>query len=92
MATWATWYILISGVTYMTFYLRRRTRLKAETRLPSAFVLLGWFIWFPVLGIALSGILWQPSLAMVTFVCFWALCSSVVIFVAFLGSFIDYQA
>jgi len=66
-------------------------RLKTRTPLPSAFVLLGWFIWFPVLGIALTDIFWQPSLAMVTFICFWALCSSALIFVSFLSSFIDYQ-
>ena len=92
VATWSTWYTLIAGFTYMSFYLRRRMRIKARTPLPSAFVLLGWFIWFPVLGTTLTGIFWQPSLAMMTFVCFLALCSSTLIFVSFLSSFIDYQS
>ena len=92
VSTWTTWYTLIGGFTYMVFYLRRRTRLSAPTPLTSRFVVLGWFIWFPVLGITLTGIFWQPSLAMITFICFWGLCSSALIFVSFLSSFIDYQS
>ena len=92
VATWTTWYTLITGVIYMSFYLRRRIRLKVRTPLPSAFVLLGWFIWFPVLGITLTGIFWEPSLAMMTFICFWGLLSSALIFVSFLSSFIGYQS
>ncbi len=92
VATWTTWYTLITGVTYMSFYLRRRMQLKVRTPLPSAFVLLGWFIWFPVLGITLTGIFWEPSLAMMTFICFWGLLSSALIFVSFLSSFIGYQS
>ncbi len=92
VATWATWYTLIAGITYMSFYLRRRMRIKAKTPLPSAFVLLGWFMWFPVLGITLTGIFWQPSLAIITLICFWGLCSSALIFVSFLSSFIGYQS
>ena len=91
VAAWTTWYILITSIAYMAFYLRRRMRLKARTPLISALVFLGWFIWFAVLGIALTGIFWQPSLAMVTLICYWALCSSALIFVSFLSSFIGYE-
>jgi len=92
VAAWTTWYTLITSATYTAFYLRRRTRLKVQMPLTSAFVFLGWFIWFAVLGMTLTGIFWQPSLAMITLVCFWALCTSALIFVSFLSSFIGYQS
>ena len=75
----------------MVFYLRRRARLGGPAPLTSVFVVLGWFILFPVLGITLTGIFWQPSLAMITFICFWGLCTTALIFVTFLSSFIDYR-
>jgi len=92
VATWTTWYTLTMGFTYMCFYLRHRMRIKAPTPLASALVVLGWFIWFSVLGITLTGIFWQPSLAIITLICFWGLCSSTLIFVSFLSSFIGYQS
>ncbi len=92
VAAWTTWFTLITSVTYTAFYLRRRMRLKVRMPLLSAFVFLGWFIWFAVLGITLTGIFWQPSLAMITLICYWALCSSGLIFVSFLSSFIGFQS
>ncbi len=89
VARYTTWYIFVTSGAYLTFYIRRRVRIKAPTRWPSLLVMIGYGIWLPVLAVTLTEIFWRPSLAIVAAVCLWALCSGAVIFTSFLATFVD---
>ncbi len=82
-------YTLVTSAAYLSFYLRRRLKIRAPTPLPSLLVMIGYAIWLPVLAVTLTGIFWQPSLDIVAAICLWALCSGAVIFVSFLATFVD---
>ncbi len=81
-------YTLVAGFAYLISYIRRRTKIKAPTPLPSLFVMIGYGIWLPVLAMAGAGFVIQPSLAIVVAYCYWALMSGAVIFITFLASFV----
>ena len=81
-------YTLAASFAYLISYIRRRTKIKAPTPIPSLFVMIGYGIWLPVLAMAGAGIILQPSLAIILAYCYWALLSSAIIFISFLGSFV----
>ena len=81
-------FTLAASFAYLISYIRRRTKIKAPTTLPSLVVMIGYGVWLPVLAMAGAGIVLQPSLAIVVAYCYWALLSGAIIFVTFLGSFV----
>ena len=82
-------YILVTSAAYLSFYIRRRVKIKAPTPWPSLLVMVGYGIWLPVLAVTLTEIVWRPSLAIAAAFCLWALCSGAVIFISFLATFVD---
>ena len=88
VARYTILYTLAASFAYLISYIRRRTKIKAPTTLPSLVVMIGYGVWLPVLAMAGAGIVLQPSLAIVVAYCYWALLSGAIIFVTFLGSFV----
>ena len=89
VARYTILYTLVTGGTYLLFYIRRRLRIDAPTPLSSLLVMIGYGFWMTMLAVTLTEVFWQPSLAIIAAVSLWALCSGVVVFVSFLATFVD---
>jgi len=82
-------YTLVAVSLYLAWYLRRRFRIKAPTPLGSAFVIIGWVIWVPILLTTAAGKIWAQDLAVIVALGFWSISGSTIIFVTFLATFVD---
>ncbi len=80
---------VILALSYLAWYLKRRIAIKAPTPLISAAIILGWFLWIPILAAVVSGYLWEPKLAMLEATSLLVLVGGGVIFVTFLRTFLD---
>lgn len=81
-------YMLISGLSYLVFYISQRMRIVSQTPFVSIFVMSGYAIFFVVLLLILTGALGEPTLGVIVAGGFWGLTSSVLIFAYFLSDFI----
>lgn len=82
---------VVLAASYLAWYLRRRIAIKAPTPIISAAIILGWFLWIPILAVGMSGYLWEPKLAFLEVTAFGVLIGSSAIFVTFLRSFLDVE-
>ena len=89
VAWYSTIYMLISGFSYLVFYIRQRMRIVSRTPLVSFLVMSGYAIFFIVLLLVLTGVLGEPTLGVIVAGGFWGLTSSVLIFAYFLSDFIN---
>ena len=81
-------YILATSGIYLFWYLWNRIRIGAPTPIVSAFVIVGYFLWLPILVSMALGLMFTPLLGVVVAYGFWVLMSSVAIFVYILYEFI----
>ena len=81
-------YTLLAVSCYLAWYLKRRFRIKAPTPLGSAFTILGWVVWLPLLAITVAGKIWEPQLAIIVALGYWSITGSTVVFVTFLATFV----
>ncbi len=81
-------YILATSAVYLFWYLWSRIKIKAPTPLVSALVMIGYFVWSPILILTALGIVFTPTLGLVAAYGFWVLITSVAIFIYFLYEFI----
>ncbi len=82
---------VVLAASYLAWYLKRRIAIKAPTPIASAAIILGWFLWIPILAAVLSGYLWEPTLAMLEATSLLVLVGGGVIFVTFLRTFLDVE-
>jgi len=82
-------YILLTMVPYLIWYIRRRMEVHYPTPLSSKMVIIGYFVWMPILIINTLDIIWSPTLSLISAITFWALITSAIIFVTFLSTFVD---
>ena len=81
-------YILATSGVYLFWYLWNRIKIGAPTPLVSALVMIGYFLWLPILILMALGVVLKPSLGVVVAYGFWVLITSVAIFIFFLYEFI----
>lgn len=82
---------VVVASAYLAWYLKRRIAIKAPTPIASAAIILGWFLWIPILAAVMSGYLWEPKLAMLEATSLLVLVGGGVIFVTFLRTFLDIE-
>lgn len=82
-------YTLISVALYLTWYLKRRFRIKAPTPLGSTVTIIGWVLWLPALIITVTGEIWEPHLGIIVALGFWSITGSTLVFVTFLATFVE---
>lgn len=88
IAQYSMLYTLTTSGVYLFVYLRQRIRIGSPTPMVSALVMVGYFIWLPVLLLITSGFIFRSSLGVIAAYGFWVLVSSAAIFVLFLYDFI----
>jgi hypothetical protein len=74
---------------YLAGYLRQRFRIHAPTPVVSAIVIIGYFIWLPILALIAGGLIFEPTLGVIAAFGFWGLLSSLAVFVYFLNDFVN---
>jgi len=82
-------YMLLAVAAYLSWYLKRRFRIKAPTPLASAVVIIGWVVWLPFLSITAAGAVWEPKLAIIVALGYWSILSSAIVFITFLATFVE---
>jgi hypothetical protein len=89
VASYSILYMLMSGFSYLVFYINKRRRVVSKTPVVTIFVMSGYAIFFVVLFLILIGVLGEPTLGVIVAGGFWGLTSSVLIFAYFLSDFVN---
>ncbi len=88
VALYSIIYILVSGGTYLVYYIRERLRIEAPTPLASVLVIIGYAVFLTLHTTIVTGLYWEANLGIIVATGYWGLFSSVIIFVSFLAEFV----